>query len=35
MLKRGLKISLISMAAIAVGIPLSALAFIALALIGY
>jgi hypothetical protein len=35
MLKRGLKISLISIAAIAVGIPLSALAFIALALIGY
>jgi hypothetical protein len=35
MLKRGLKISLMSIAAIAVGVPLSALAFIALALIGY
>jgi hypothetical protein len=35
MLKRGLKISLMSIAAIAVGIPLSALAFVALALIGY
>jgi hypothetical protein len=35
MLKRGLKISLISIAAIAVGIPLSALAFVVLALIGY
>jgi hypothetical protein len=35
MLKQGLKISLISIAALAVGVPLSALAFIALALIGY
>jgi hypothetical protein len=35
MLKRGLKISLISIAAIAVGVPVSALAFVALALIGY
>ena len=35
MLKKGLKISLISLAAIAVGVPLSALAFVALALIGY
>jgi hypothetical protein len=31
MLKKGLKISLISMAAIAVGVPLSALAFVVLA----
>jgi hypothetical protein len=35
MLKKGLKISLLSIAALAVGVPLSALAFIALALIGY
>jgi hypothetical protein len=35
MLKRGLKTSLISIAALAVGVPLSALAFIVLALIGY
>jgi hypothetical protein len=35
MLKRGLKISLISIGALAVGVPLSAVAFVALALIGY
>jgi hypothetical protein len=35
MLKRGLRFSLISIAALAVGVPLSALAFVALALIGY
>jgi hypothetical protein len=35
MLKRGLKISLLSIGALAVGVPLSAVAFVALALIGY
>lgn len=35
MLKRGLKISLISIVAIAIAVPLTALAFVALALIGY
>jgi hypothetical protein len=35
MLKRGLKVSLLSIAAVAIGVPLSALALVAPALTGY
>jgi hypothetical protein len=35
MLKKGLKFTLVSIAALAIAVPLGALAFVALALIGY
>jgi hypothetical protein len=35
MFKRELKVSLLAIAAVAIGVPLSALAFVALALTGY